>query len=350
MITLEQIISELKSYDGDEIKIMEVCGTHTSSIFKNGIRTLISPKIKLISGPGCPVCVTPSVYVDKLVDIASRENYCVLTFGDMMKVKGSRLSLTEAAASGAKVRVLYSPLDAVKIAQENENIQYVFAAVGFETTIPVYGVLIDEIVKNEIHNLKLLTSLKTIVPAISYVCENEEKIDAFLAPGHVSVIIGCDIYRELAEKYKRPFVVAGFEGQHILAAIYEILLQIKHSRHEMKNMYMSTVTEKGNLEAQSIIQKYFEVRDDFWRGIGTIEKSALGLKEEYSGYDAGSSFGEYTESLPKGCRCTDVILGRINPTECPVFSKGCTPMNALGPCMVSTEGVCGIWYKNIGRG
>lgn len=347
MITLEQIVRELKSYDGDEIKIMEVCGTHTSSIFKNGIRTLISPKIRLISGPGCPVCVTPSVYVDKLVDIAGQEGHCVLTFGDMMKVKGSQMSLTEAVARGADVKVLYSPLDAVKLALENKNIQYVFAAVGFETTTPIYGVLLEEVIKNEIHNLKLLTSLKTIVPAVSYVCEHEEKIDAFLSPGHVSVVIGCDVYRELAEKYKKPFVVAGFEGEHILAAIYEILRQIKQNRHDMKNMYTSAVTEKGNLKAQSMIQKYFEVKDDFWRGIGTIEKSAYGLKAEYARYDAGSSFGEFKESLPKGCKCKEVILGRINPTECPLFSKGCTPLNALGPCMVSAEGVCGIWYKNV---
>ena len=348
MITLERIVRELRDYDGEEIKIMEVCGTHTSSIFKNGIRSLISPKIRLISGPGCPVCVTPSVYVDKLVDIAGQERHCVLTFGDMMKVKGSRMSLTEAVAAGARVRVLYSPLDAVKIALEDKNTQYVFAAVGFETTTPVYGVLLDEITKREIHNLKLLTSLKIMVPALSYVCENEKNIDAFLAPGHVSVIIGCDVYKELAQKYKKPFVVAGFEGEHILAALYEILCQVKNGRHEMKNLYPNAVTEKGNLTAQSVIQKYFELKDDFWRGIGTIEKSALKLKPEYSKFDAGSSFDEFEEKIPAGCRCRDVILGRINPPECPLFSGACTPLNAVGPCMVSTEGVCGIWYKNRG--
>lgn len=348
MITLQQITDELKAYDGDEIKIMEVCGTHTSSIFKNGIRSLISPKIKLISGPGCPVCVTPSVYVDKLVEYALQENHCVLTFGDMMKVKGNQLSLTEASAMGGKVKVLYSPLDAIKVAMEHIDTQYVFAAVGFETTTPIYGLLLDEIIKNDIHNLKLITSLKTIAPAISFVCENEEKIDAFLAPGHVSVIVGSDLFQELANKYKKPFVVAGFEGEHILAALYEILLQLKNKKAIMRNMYTSVVTEEGNKAALSITNQYFEAKDDFWRGIGVIEKSALQLKPEYSEYDAGSTFEEFQESVPKGCKCTDVILGRINPTECPLFSKVCTPLNAVGPCMVSSEGVCGIWFKNRG--
>lgn len=349
MVTLQQITKELKEYDGDEIKIMEVCGTHTSSIFKNGIRSLISPKIKLISGPGCPVCVTPSVYVDKLVEISLRENHCVLTFGDMMKVKGNEHSLTEAAAIGGKVKVLYSPLDAIKVAMEDTNTQYVFAAVGFETTVPIYGVLIDEIIKKDIHNLKIITSLKTITPALTFICENEENIDAFIAPGHVSVIIGCDAYKELVEKYHKPFVVAGFEGEHILAAIYEIFIQIKQKKYAMKNMYISAVSNEGNKTALSVINEYFQVKDDFWRGIGVIEKSSLGLKPEYLQYDAGSGFDDYKENPPKGCRCTDVILGRINPTECPLFGEQCTPLNAVGPCMVSVEGVCGIWYKNRGR-
>ncbi len=207
MKTLQQVKDELKEYNGKQIKIMEVCGTHTSSIFKNGIRSLISPKIQLISGPGCPVCVTSSSYIDKLIEYSLKEKHCILTFGDMMKVKGNKLSLTEAKAIGGNVKILYSPLAAIKIAIENSDTQFIFAAVGFETTTPIYALLIEEIIKNNIKNLKLLTSIKTIIPALSFICENEKKIDAFLCPGHVSVITGCSVYKALADKYHKPFVV-----------------------------------------------------------------------------------------------------------------------------------------------
>lgn len=348
MITIEQVVSELKAYDGEKIRIMEVCGTHTSSIYKNGIRSLISSNIELISGPGCPVCVTSSAYIDKLVDYSMRENYCVLTFGDMMKVKGNKLSLTQAIALGAKVKILYSPLDAIKIAVENKNTQFVFAAVGFETTTPIYALLIEQMIKNNIENLKILTSLKTMMPALSFICESEHNIDAFLCPGHVSVIIGCAIYKELSKKYRKPFVVTGFEAEHILAAIYEIVRQLQTKHYSMKNMYVNAVSEGGNTKALAMMDKYFESADGYWRGIGTIQKSALRLKSEFIKFDAGSDFGACVEHEPKGCRCRDVILGRIHPVDCSLFAKICTPLNAVGPCMVSTEGVCGIWYKNRG--
>jgi len=345
-MTLQQVKEKLKNYDGETIKIMEVCGTHTSSIFKNGIRSLLSPKIQLISGPGCPVCVTSSSYIDKLVEYSLKDKHCVLTFGDMMKVKGTELSLTEAKAMGGKVQILYSPLAAIKAAREDKETQFVFAAVGFETTTPIYALMIEELIKNDIKNLKLLTSLKTIIPALTFICENEEKIDAFLCPGHVSVITGSAVYQELAEKYHKPFVVAGFEGEHILAAVYEIVNQVVHHRYVMKNMYTSTVCEEGNQKAIAIMNQFFQSTNDYWRGIGLIENSALRLKEEYKDYDAGSKFEDFNENMPKGCKCRDVILGRINPAECPLFNTICTPLNAIGPCMVSTEGACGIWYKN----
>lgn len=346
MKTFQQVKDELKNYNGDPIKIMEVCGTHTSSIFKNGIRSLLSPKIQLISGPGCPVCVTSSAYIDKLVEYSLKEKHLVLTFGDMMKVKGSKLSLTEAKAIGGKVKILYSPLAAIQEAQKDKETQYIFAAVGFETTTPIYALMLEEIIKNNITNLKLLTSIKTIIPALKFICENEKNIDAFLSPGHVSVIIGSTAYQELADQYHKPFVIGGFEGEHILAAIYEIVSQITHNKSEVKNMYTSAVTVEGNQKAVSLINRFFEATDDYWRGIGIIENSALKLRDEYQEFDAGSTFELIEDSKPKGCKCTDVILGRISPVDCPLFKTACSPLNAVGPCMVSSEGACGIWYKN----
>lgn len=346
MKTIQEVKDELKNYDGDTVKIMEVCGTHTSSIFKNGIRSLLSPKIQLISGPGCPVCVTSSAYIDKLVDYSLKEKHCVLTFGDMMKVKGSKLSLTGAKAAGGSVKILYSPLTSIQLALEDKDTQFIFAAVGFETTTPIYALMLEEIMKNKITNLKLLTSIKTIIPALHFICENEKNIDAFLCPGHVSVITGSKVYQELSDQYQKPFVIGGFEGEHILAAVYEIVCQLNHNQAKVKNLYASAVTEDGNQKAVALIRQFFEDSDDVWRGIGRINKSALKLREEYMDYDAGSGVEEIIENMPKGCRCTDVILGRINPVECPLFKTTCSPIDAVGPCMVSSEGACGIWYKN----
>jgi len=346
MKTLEAIKKELGEYEGKNIKIMVVCGTHTSSIFKNGIRSLISPRIQLISGPGCPVCVTASSYIDRLVEYSLKDNHCVLTFGDMMKVKGHKLSLTEAKATGGNVKILYSPLSAVKIAIKSPETQFIFAAVGFETTAPIYALMIEEIIKNNIKNLKLMTSIKTIIPAISYICENEKNIDAFLCPGHVSVIIGSSVYTDMALKYRKPFVIGGFEGGHIIAAIYEIIRQISNNEYSMKNMYQSAVSPEGNQKAKSLIDKYFEAADDYWRGIGIIKNSGLRLRTEYRDFDAGSTIFEDADAAPSGCKCADVILGRITPAQCPLFGKACTPLNAVGACMVSSEGACGIWYRN----
>lgn len=347
MQTLDHVLEELKNYDGKPVKIMEVCGTHTASIFKNGIRSLISDKIKLISGPGCPVCVTSPAYIDKLVDFSLKPNTAILTFGDMMKVKGSKMSLTEAKAAGGDVRILYSPLMSVALAKENPEKTFIFAAVGFETTTPIYAILMDELLKNGIKNVKILTSLKTMIPALSFICETEHNIDAFLCPGHVSVIIGAKSYEGLAERYQKPFVIAGFEGEHILSAIYEILFQLNHGQHKVSNLYKNAVSDEGNPIAVEKVGRYFEASDDMWRGIGVIKGSGLRLKDAYQDYDAGSNITDAaTPEMPKGCSCADVILGRINPDECPLFGKVCNPLNAVGPCMVSSEGACGIWYKN----
>ena len=340
------VIQKLQSYQGRKIKIMEVCGTHTSSIFKNGIRDLISPQIELISGPGCPVCVTKASYIDELIQYAHAPNTVVLTFGDMMKVKGTRENLTQTVASGGKVEILYSPLMAIERAVTNPETEFIFAAVGFETTLPIYGLLLEEITKRELQNLKLLTATKKMMPALEYICQTATNIDGFLCPGHVSVITGSDCFEKLCKTYQKPFVVAGFEGEHILVAIYEILQQIEQDQPQVTNCYTNAVSAKGNEKAQKMMERFFETKDGYWRGIGWISNSEFVIRKEYQRYCANLDQEIIEEKMPDGCQCANVILGQIQPSQCPLFGSLCTPEDAVGPCMVSAEGVCGIWYKN----
>lgn len=375
MMEIEQVIDYLKKYDGPEIKLMEVCGTHTASIFKSGIRSLISPKIKLISGPGCPVCVTPTSYIDKCIDYAMMENHVLVTFGDMMKVPGQMTSLSGVKGQGAKVEIMYSPFEIIEKATTNPNITYVIAAVGFETTAPIYALVMAEALERGIKNIKFVTSLKTVIPALEWICENEEGIDGFICPGHVSVIIGSEAYEELSKKYKRPFSVAGFEPEHILAVIYDLVRQIEEARSEVgqetenkkdgqeignikdeagieitskkvHNLYKNAVKTEGNQKAIGVLNKYFDQGPAMWRGLGIIENSGLYLKPAYVEFDGGSKGLDSDKELPEECCCGQVIVGRLNPNECPLFGKACNPTNPYGPCMVSSEGACGIWYRN----
>lgn len=345
---IKQIIDYLQSYDGRPVKLMEVCGTHTAAIFKSGIRSLISDKIKLISGPGCPVCVTPTAYIDKCIEYASKENHVLLTFGDMMKVPGSRGSLSEAKGNGnVNINIMYSPFEALEKAAENPHITYVVAAVGFETTAPAYAMMVKAAKEKGISNIKLVTALKTAIPALEWICENQEDVDGFICPGHVSVITGSNVYIPLAEKYRKPFVVAGFEAEHILAAIYRIMKQLEIGENAAENLYRNAVKEDGNRKAVDVINDVFEEGPAMWRGLGVIEDSGLYLNDEFSGYDGGSRALYEDMELPAECRCGDVIVGRINPDQCPMFGRKCSPMDPFGPCMVSSEGSCGIWYRNV---
>ena len=345
---IREIIDYLKSYDGRELKLMEVCGTHTAAIFKNGIRSLISPKIKLISGPGCPVCVTPTAYIDKCIEYAMMPNHVLLTFGDMMKVPGTNESLSEAKGRGAaNIQLMYSPFEAVEKAQQHPELTYAVAAVGFETTAPAYALMIQEAVKKGISNIKLVTALKTAIPALHWICENQEDIDGFMCPGHVSVITGSRVYDELASLYRKPFVVTGFEAEHILASLYRIVKQIEKNDGHTENLYRNAVKDDGNPKALAVMEKVFQTGPAMWRGLGIIEDSGLYLKDEYAEFDGGS-FELYADmELPAGCGCADVIVGRINPDQCPMFGEKCTPLKPFGPCMVSSEGACGIWYRNV---
>ena len=341
---IQEVIRYLKEYDGPEIKLMEVCGTHTASIFKSGIRSLISPKITLISGPGCPVCVTPTAYIDKCIEYATMDNHVLLTFGDMMKVPGTAGSLSDMKGKGAKVELMYSPFEAVEKALANPDITYVVAAGGFETTAPAYALMMQQAVAAGVKNVRLVTALKTVIPALTWICDNQQDIDGFICPGHVSTIIGSVPYRELAEKYKKPFVVAGFEAEHILAVIYDLVRQIEKGEYNVKNYYSNAVHDEGNPKALTVLDTFFEPGPAMWRGLGVIEDSGLYLKDTF--YDGGSRGLDKDMELPAGCSCGDVIVGKINPDQCPMFKTKCSPMNPFGPCMVSAEGACGIWYRN----
>jgi hydrogenase expression/formation protein HypD len=343
---IREIIDYLKAYDGPELKFMEVCGSHTSAIFKTGIRSLISPKIKLISGPGCPVCVTPTAYIDKCAEYAMAEGSELLTYGDMMKVPGTHGSLSDLKGDGASVTMMYSPFEAVEKAAAEPDRIFAVAAVGFETTIPSYALMIDEAKKRGVQNIKLITALKTITPAIDWICANQPAIDGFICPGHVSVIIGCEPYTAIAEKYHKPMVVCGFEAEHILAVLYELVRQMERGEAKVVNLYTNAVRWEGNVRAQEVLEKCFEPDEAMWRGLGSIPGSGMYLKGDYAVYDGGSRGLIRDMELPEGCSCGSVITGVLNPDECPMFGTSCTPLDPYGPCMVSAEGACGIWYRN----
>lgn len=345
---IREVIDYLKSYNGPRLKIMEVCGTHTASIFKAGIRSLISDKIKLISGPGCPVCVTPTAFIDKCIEYASMDGYELMTFGDMMKVPGSSDSLSEAKGRGAaNIHLMYSPFEALEKAQQHPEKTFVIAAVGFETTAPAYALMLQEAKKKGIRNIRLVTALKTAIPALHWICQNQEDINGFICPGHVSVITGSTVYDELAAEYGKPFVVTGFEAEHILASLYRIVKQIESGKGQTENLYRNAVKADGNAKALQVMDEVYDKGPAMWRGLGVIEDSGLYLSEEYAEYDGGSRDLFADMELSDGCSCSDVIVGKVNPDECAMFGKLCTPMKPFGPCMVSSEGACGIWYRNV---
>ena len=355
MDKLSYIREYLRNYSGRTLKIMEVCGTHTSSVFRCGIRSLLSQDIRLVSGPGCPVCVTPPSYIDAAVSLSGRSGIRVYSFGDMFRVPGSEKSLAEARAEGGNCELVYSPFSLIERAKAEPELIHVMCAVGFETTAPVYAMLIREAEKEGLGNIRLLCALKLTIPAIERICEIEPEIDAFLCPGHVSVITGSEVYLELCERFKKPFVVAGFSSEELLTAIYESVLELEKGEPRVRNFYKSAVRPDGNEKARRALNEIFERGDSFWRGLGILPSSGLNLRKKFSHYDARELFTgrlrdfitDGRESMPKGCRCSEVILGRIDPPECPLFKNGsCTPEKPVGPCMVSSEGGCGIWYEN----
>ncbi len=330
-----------------QITVMEVCGTHTVSIFRSGIRSILPEKLKLLSGPGCPVCVTEQGYIDAVMQLADRADCLIATYGDMIRVPGSDGSL-ETRASRGNVKVVLSSEDALQLARDNPGKTIVFIAVGFETTTPATAVAVREAAGEGVRNFCILSGHKLVIPAMRALLGGmNDRIDAFLCPGHVSVIIGSGAFAEIVRDYRRPCVVAGFEPLQIIEGLAEICRQLAAGMAELKSIYNAVVSEKGNTAAQRITAECFEPVDGYWRGLGKIAKSTLALKEQYSPFDAFKRFG--LEDKPgkeiKGCRCGEVLCGLIEPRQCPLFGTRCTPQKPVGPCMVSSEGTCAAWFK-----
>lgn len=346
---IEEINGNAKSLPRNSpVNIMEVCGSHTMAISRYGIRELLPENINLLSGPGCPVCVTDAGYIDAAIDLAGK-GVIIATFGDMINVPGSeKNTLAKSRSEGSSVEICYSPLSAINTAETNPDKEIVFLGIGFETTIAPVISTIDTASDKNIKNLTLLTAFKLVPPVLeALVTDPELKIDAFLCPAHVSVIIGANAYKTIANKYNIPCVIASFEPVEILFGINSILKQLVNKTSGVENNYERVVTCGGNKKAQKLISKYLEEDDASWRGIGIIPKSGLKLKKEFSKFDASEKFGIRikTSTPDKNCKCGDVLKGKIRPFECPLYSKVCNPSTPIGPCMVSSEGTCSAYYK-----
>jgi len=332
---------------GRQINIMEVCGTHTVAIFRNGVRSTLPQGIKLLSGPGCPVCVTDQSYIDIVMELAGRDDCIIATYGDMIRVPGKNGSL-ETTRSKAQVQIVLSSEDALQLAKDNPDKTVVFVAVGFETTTPASAVVVKEAAQQNIKNFCILAGHKLVVPAMrALLSEKNDKIDAFLCPGHVSVIIGYGAFAPVVDEFKRPCVVAGFEPMQIIEGLAEICRQMADGKAELKSIYTAAVTEHGNVTAQKIIDECFEPCDGYWRGLGCIPGSTLKLRDEFSEFDALKRFGmeEKPTDDKTGCRCGEVLCGLIDPPDCALFAGKCVPETPVGPCMVSSEGTCAAYFK-----
>lgn len=349
---IRQLVPKIDRKGKKTIKIMEVCGGHTHSIFRYGLQQMLPEEVEFIHGPGCPVCVLPMGRVDDCVALAEIPHVIFTTFGDAMRVPGSKKSLLKAKAEGADVRMVYSPLDALKIARENPHREVVFFGLGFETTMPSTALTVLQAKKEGIKNFTLFCNHITIIPTVKAILDSPQlEIDGFLGPGHVSMVIGISPYNFIADHYKRPIVVAGFEPLDILHSMWMVLKQLAEGRSEVENQYARIVPDTGSLPALEAVQEVFELREFFeWRGLGSIDHSGVRIREKYADYDAERKFPVPNLKIadPKSCQCGEVLKGVIKPHQCKVFGNQCTPEMPLGALMVSSEGACAAYY-NYGR-
>ncbi len=343
---------------GREVRFMEVCGTHTASLFQSGLRSLLPKSLYHISGPGCPVCVTHESEVETFLSLAALENTIIATFGDLIRVpNGSGTSLQNATfGNNSRLEIIYSPQDALILAENNPQQHVIFLGIGFETTAPIIAATIMQAKAQNIKNFSVYSLHKIVAPALHALLteEQDEKIlvpsiDIFLLPGHVACITGVDYFDFIAQDYQKPAIVAGFEAVDMAYAIYLALEQMVEGQAKIENAYTRVVKNDGNPRALTIMNQVFEVQDASWRGLGNIPASGLKIREEYKEFDAIHRFNiEIVASKPTPCRCGSVLKGHIQPTECPLFAKACTPQKPLGPCMVSTEGACASYYRYVG--
>ncbi len=349
---VHKLASEIRRLAAKPLKIMEICGGHTHTIFKYGIEDLLPSNVQMIHGPGCPVCVIPLGRVDDSISIALRKEVIFTTFGDMMRVPGSKTSLLKAKAEGADVRMVYSPLDALKIAKQNPSKEVVFLGIGFETTTPSTSLTILQAAKDEIKNFSVFCNHILVVPPLKALLDSSDlELDGFIGPGHVSTIIGTKPYEFIPAEYGKPLVVSGFEPVDMMQSIYMVVKQLAEGRREVENQYGRVVSREGNKKALEAIATVFELREHFeWRGLGSIPYSALKLKSNYVDFDAEQKFAVPGLKVqdPKACQCGEILKGIKKPWECKIFGTACTPETPIGSCMVSSEGACAAYY-NFGR-
>ncbi len=348
---IKNLVEVIKCYAGKPITIMEVCGTHTMSIAKIGLKDVLPRNIRIVSGPGCPVCVTHQDYIEKALLLAQHSKIC--TFGDLMRVKSSGVTGNRATSllEAPDVEMVYSPLDCIGIAQRNPDKEVVFLSIGFETTTPSVALAVLRAAELGIANLTFLTANKTMPHVMEALLSADDfTIDGLIYPGHVSAIEGTAFFDKLSREFRVPGVIAGFDSKQVLTAICELIKMIEEKEFAARNVYKSIVREEGNPKAREIVEKVFEPVDAYWRGFGMIPDSGLGLKKEFSHLDAEIKFHEILKDMkpfgePEGCLCGEVLKGKISPEECPLFGRKCTPESPVGACMVSSEGSCAATYR-----
>lgn len=344
----QSLSRRIREVSATPVRLMEICGTHTMAIFRHGIRSLLPDTVELVSGPGCPVCVTATEEIDRSVKLARTPGVIVTTFGDMIRVPGSESSLQEERAMGADVRIVYSTFDALKIAKDNPNLEVVFLGIGFETTAPTIAAAIQTALETRQHNFSVLPSNKLLPPAMhALLAGGDLGIDGFICPGHVSTIIGTSAYEIVSAQHHVPCVVIGFEPVDILQGILMLVEQVEAGRSDVEIQYTRAVAPQGNPAALSLMHSVFEPCDAPWRGLGVIPGSGLAIREPYSHHDATSRFDLDVPPAKEhpGCRCAEVLRGSVRPPDCKLFRAGCTPGNPVGPCMVSSEGTCAAYFK-----